>query len=81
MAVTPQTAAGLTSANPLLAAGQVVAETDTGRVKVGNGTSRWASLSYSGYTPAYTFPAVGTVGQVLEVSDDDPPTIVFGADG
>ena len=41
------TAAQWTSANPVLAAGEVGLETDTNRTKYGDGTSSWASLSYS----------------------------------
>lgn len=40
------TAAQWTAANPTLAAGEVGTETDTGRFKVGNGTSAWNSLPY-----------------------------------
>lgn len=41
------TAAEWTSANPILAIGEPGYETDTGKFKVGNGSSAWASLSYS----------------------------------
>ena len=40
------TAAALTSANPTLAAGEPCFETDTGRVKVGDGSTAWTSLVY-----------------------------------
>ena len=40
------TAANWTSANPVLAAGEMGVETDTGRAKVGNGSTLWASLPY-----------------------------------
>jgi hypothetical protein len=36
-------------ANPVIASGEMVLETDTGRFKVGNGVSNWASLSYTGF--------------------------------
>ena len=36
-----------TSANPVLAAGEIGLETDTLRTKYGNGTSTWTALSYS----------------------------------
>ena len=35
-----------TSVNPILAAGEIGVETDTNRIKIGNGTSNWASLLY-----------------------------------
>jgi len=41
------TASQWTSANPVLAAGEVGLETDTNRTKYGNGTQNWADLSYS----------------------------------
>lgn len=41
------TAAQWTSANPILAAGEVGLETDTNRSKYGDGVTAWASLSYS----------------------------------
>ena len=41
------TAAALTSANPVLAAGEVVFETDTKKMKVGDGTTAWTSLAYT----------------------------------
>lgn len=40
------TAANWTSANPILSAGELGLETDTGRMKVGDGASSWAVLAY-----------------------------------
>lgn len=40
------TAAQWTSANPVLAAGEIGFETDTNKFKVGNGSTAWASLTY-----------------------------------
>lgn len=40
------TSTNWTSANPLLLAGEFAYETNTGRVKVGDGTTRWNSLPY-----------------------------------
>jgi hypothetical protein len=42
------TAANWTTNNPILAAGEPGLETDTGRVKYGDGTTPWAQLGYSG---------------------------------
>lgn len=42
------TAAQWTSTNPTLAAGEPGYETDTGKFKVGNGSTAWNSLSYIG---------------------------------
>ena len=42
------TAANWTSANPTLAAGELGGETDTGKLKLGNGSTAWNSLAYQG---------------------------------
>ena len=42
------TAANWTSNNPTLAAGEFGLETDTGKFKIGNGSTAWASLAYGG---------------------------------
>lgn len=44
------TAAQWTTADPVLAAGEPGAETDTGRVKVGDGSTAWSGLAYVGGT-------------------------------
>lgn len=41
------TAAQWTSANPTLASGEFGYETDTGKAKIGNGSTAWTSLSYA----------------------------------
>lgn len=41
------TAAILTANNPTIPAGEIVIETDTGRSKVGDGTTAWNNLPYS----------------------------------
>jgi hypothetical protein len=40
------TAVGWTSANPVLASGEAGFESDTGQVKVGNGSTAWTALAY-----------------------------------
>jgi hypothetical protein len=44
------TAAILTANNPTIAAGEIVVETDTGRIKIGDGSTAWSSLAY--FVPA-----------------------------
>lgn len=44
------TASQWVSVNPVLAAGEMGFETDTQRMKVGNGTQAWTALSYSART-------------------------------
>jgi hypothetical protein len=51
------TAAQWTSANPTLASGEWGFETDTGKVKIGNGSTVWTGLSYTG-------SATGTVTSI-----------------
>jgi hypothetical protein len=41
------TAAIIAANNPVLAAGEYGIETDTGRVKIGDGSTAWASLGYA----------------------------------
>ena len=52
------TAANWTSANPTLLAGEIGYETDTGKLKIGNGTSAWTALSYG---PTITSITTGTI--------------------
>ncbi|MCK9569083.1 hypothetical protein M0R72_09085 [Candidatus Pacearchaeota archaeon] len=47
------TAAGWTGADPILAAGTIGIETDTGKFKIGDGTTEWTNLLYSGFPQAY----------------------------
>lgn len=63
------TAAAWTAANPVLALGEIAAETDTLRIKVGTGAVNWASLPY--YSPAETDLVRG------QVSKMDAGTIVI----
>ena len=42
------TAAAWTSANPILAQGEMGIETDTDQFKIGNGSDTWSALSYGG---------------------------------
>lgn len=47
------TAANFTTANPTLALGEPAVETDTGRIKIGDGATNWAALGYMlGVRPA-----------------------------
>jgi hypothetical protein len=42
------TASQWTSTNPTLASGEFGYETDTGKIKIGNGSTAWTSLGYTG---------------------------------
>lgn len=52
------TAANLTSDNPTLAAGELGIESDTGKIKIGDGSTAWTSLNY---LTAGTDPVINTV--------------------
>ena len=54
------TAAQWTSANPTLSAGEWGYETDTGKAKIGNGSTAWSSLSYFGGSGTVTSVTAGT---------------------
>lgn len=61
------TAANWTSVNPTLAAGEPGLETDTRKVKYGDGTTAWNNLPYGGGAgSSYTLPvaSTGTLGGV-----------------
>jgi Major tropism determinant N-terminal domain len=47
------TAAALTATNPVIADGQIVYETDTGRFKIGDGSTAWTALAYQGVNASY----------------------------
>lgn len=53
------TAAILTANNPTIAAGEIVVESDTNRIKIGDGSTAWASLPYEGINASYL--SVGTL--------------------
>ena len=53
------TAAILSAANPTLAAGEFAVESDTGRIKIGNGSTAWVSLGY--FVPSASDISAGTL--------------------
>lgn len=57
------TAASWTSTNPTLAAGEFGYETDTGKFKIGNGSTAWAALAYTAAATAVTYLFNATSGQ------------------
>jgi hypothetical protein len=64
------TAANWTSANPTLAAGEIGLETNTLKIKVGNGTTAWNTLSYANVGTADN--ALKLDGRKLYVSATEP---------
>lgn len=63
------TAAAWTSADPTLASGEIGYETDTGKQKMGDGTTAWTDLAYY-YDPAVSGGATDH-GALTGLSDDD----------
>jgi hypothetical protein len=62
------TAANWTSTNPTLASGEMGFETDTGKFKIGNGSTAWTSLAYSfNATISTSQPSGGNNGDVWMV--------------
>lgn len=64
------TAANWTSANPVLAAGELGGETDTGKTKLGNGSTAWNSLAYQGGVTSVN----GQTGVVTGLAPTASPT-------
>lgn len=72
------TAAEWTSANPILASGEFGFETDTGKFKIGNGSSNWAALAYFANATVIKNEiidnapaALNTLNELAEALDDD----------
>jgi hypothetical protein len=69
------TAANWTSANPTLAEGELGYETDTGKLKAGDGSTAWTSLSYvSGTGASGTVTSVDVTGGTGLTSSGGPVT-------
>jgi hypothetical protein len=61
------TAAQWTSSNPTLSAGEFGFETDTLKLKIGNGSTAWTSLAYTGLTPTEIAAAISAaVGGIID---------------
>ena len=79
------TAANWTSANPTLAQGELGLETDTSKIKAGDGSTAWTSLGYlidtGGYAPLASPTFTGTVtADGLSLGDNDKATFGAGND-
>ena len=70
-------AADWTSANPILADGELGLETDTGRYKIGNGVTAWTSLTYSSLpSTAISNTIIDAKGDLIVGSADNTPAKV-----
>lgn len=78
------TAANWTSANPTLSQGEQGYETDTGKLKIGDGSTAWTSLGYSfeGYTDSdvdtHLNTSTAASGEVLSWTGSDYDWIASG---
>ncbi len=66
------TAAAWTSANPTLAAGELVIETDTDKYKIGDGTTAWTSLGYSSLPSTAITTGGGTFTGAITINGASP---------
>lgn len=64
------TAANWTSINPVLASGEIGVETDTGKLKIGNGASAWSALAYFSGGSGAVASVFGRTGTVTASSGD-----------
>lgn len=70
------TAANWTSTNPTLSVGELALETDTGKMKVGTGSTAWTSLAYVGMTPSEVATAItNAIGGVIDLSPSTLDTL------
>lgn len=67
------TAANWTATNPVLAAGELGFETNTGKFKIGDGTTAWAALSYAGGGSG-TISDLTSTGGSLAITNPTGPT-------
>jgi hypothetical protein len=65
------TASAWSTVNPILVEGEVGLESDTNKMKVGNGSTAWNSLSYATTTPT-ELNAKASTGKAIAMA------IVFG---
>jgi hypothetical protein len=68
------TAAAATAANATLAIGELGLETDTGKLKIGDGVTAWNSLGY-----ATSIPSGGTTGQTLVKASNASYDLAWGS--
>ena len=72
------TAANWTAENPTLLAGEIGIESDTDKIKIGNGSTAWTSLGYQGIIPS---SGVYPLSQLLMPSGTaSAPSISFDGD-
>tara|TARA_Y100000031_G_C7894080_1_gene236505 strand:+ start:20 stop:493 length:474 start_codon:yes stop_codon:yes gene_type:complete len=66
------TAAAWTAANPTLAVGELVIETDTDKYKIGDGSTAWTSLGYSSLPSTAITTGGGTFTGAITINGASP---------
>ena len=79
------TSAGAAASNPILAAGEPGFETDTGKLKIGDGSTEWVDLGYAGQTgivdDVNTLIQLKNIGQYNPVWNNADTTTITGLTG
>jgi hypothetical protein len=71
------TAANWTANNPTLGSGELGGETDTGKIKLGNGSTAWNSLAYQGGVTSVN----GNTGVITGIATTANPTFTGTVSG
>lgn len=75
------TAARWTAVNPVLAAGELGYETDTKKLKLGDGTTSWTQLSYVAAENSGASDATVTIGTVTTLAAGSNATVTNSGSG
>ena len=69
------TAAAIAASDPVLLKGQPCVETDTGKIKVGDGIKTWTQLAYVNVLPSDSTQTVSFLPELIEspYHDSSPP--------
>jgi len=71
------TSASWTGTNPVLSSGEIGFETDTNKLKIGNGSSVWSSLNYFSDIQEITSASAYSLEQANEYTDQQLAAVVF----
>lgn len=74
------TAAAWTSADPTLAEGEIGYETDTGKYKIGDGTTAWTALAYFNKGGVLTYAALSTLDGNTDISGAELEELTDGSE-
>ena len=71
------TASEWTTANPTLSSGEIGFETDTGKFKIGNGSTAWSDLDYSSTQSSF---ALGDLSDVVTTDKTNGSVLYYDSD-